>query len=355
LTHPLTLSLRYVIMIFMFSPEYKITPYLLNLIDRASSLKTWIELAPLQVAWLPVVQKDARARNAHYSTSIEGNVLTLSQVRALDRGEKIGAARKEELEAENYLKALRSIEKGDQPELTEGLIFRLHQQITAGLLAEEKAGRYKEKQNYVVDEKGIRVFTPTSPKETPAALADLIGWLNSRETSILHSILVCAIWHHRFVSIHPFADGNGRLARALGTLILYRRDFDLHHIFSLDEFFAGNRRRYYEKLQQVRGLDGNLTPWIEYVAEGIVLTLENVKKRIEGLQVTAAYPTFLSPKQEEVLRLLRDNPALRSAELTEKLSLTRARINQIITPLIKSGLVSKDGESRATRYRLNLH
>jgi Fic family protein len=172
---------------------------------------------------------------------------------------------------------------------------------------------------------------------------------------MLHSILTAAIFHHRFVSIHPFADGNGRLARCLSTLILYQREYDLLHIFSLDEFFATNRKRYYQKLQQARELDHDLTYWIEYVAFGIVQTLKNVKKRIEDLQVTASGTLHLSPSQEEALRILRDNPFARVAYLTEQMKISRARVNQILSPLIKNGLVTKEGESRATVYKLSLH
>jgi Fic family protein len=339
----------------MFQPVYKITPYLLNLIDESAALRAWIELAPLQLSWLPLVQKEARAKSAHYSTSIEGNILTLPQVRALERGEKIGAARRQELEVNNYLKAMRWIEDNCDRQIDEKTVFQLHRQIVSGLLEESRIGQYKEKQNYVINEEGIKQFQPTSPKETPAAVADLLDWLNSRDTRQLHSIVTCAVFHHRLVSIHPFPDGNGRLARALCTLILYQRGYDLHHIFSLDEFFAANRQRYYQKLQQARALDNNLTHWIEYVAEGVAQTLKNVKKRIEDLQVTASHPVHLSPRQEEALRILRDNPSILGSQFTEQLHVSRARMNQLLTPLIKSGLVVKEGESRATRYKLNIH
>src|SRR3989339_569307 len=337
----------------MYKPIFRITPYLLNLIDEASALKTWIELAPLQLAWLPLMQKDTRARQAHFSTSIEGNALTLPEVKAVERGETVGHSQKHEVEVTNYLKAMIWISHNTKAPIDEALVFNLHQIITHGLLSEEKSGRYKTKQNYVVDDQKIRVHTPTSPAETPAAVADLLAWVNSKKAGELHSILVCAIFHHRFVSIHPFSDGNGRLARAIGTLTLYQREFDLHHIFSLDEFFAGNRKKYYEKLQQARELDGDLTYWIEYVAEGVVHTLHNVKKRIENLQVTASYPINLSVKQEETLRMLRDTQTLRGSDLIQGLKVTRARVNQILTPLIKSGLIKKEGQSKATRYRLN--
>jgi Fic family protein len=327
----------------------------LGLIDESAALRAWVELAPLQVSWLPLMQKEARTKNAHYSTSIEGNILTLPQVRALERGEKVGAAKQQELEAANYLKALRWIEDNAEERIDERTVFQLHKIIVNGLIDAAKIGQYKEKQNYVVNEEGIKQFQPTSPKDTPAAMADLLEWLNNRETRQLHSVVTCAIVHHRLASIHPFPDGNGRLARALCTLILYQRGYDLHHILTLDEFFAANRQRYYQKLQQARALDNNLTHWIEYVAEGVVQTLKNVQKRIEGLQVTASHPVHLSPRQEEALRILRDHPSILTADFTQQLHVSRARVNQLITPLIKSGLVVKEGESRATRYKLNIH
>jgi Fic family protein len=339
----------------MFKPSYRITPYLLNLIDEASSLKTWVELAPLHVAWLPQMQKEAKSKLAHFSTSIEGNPLNLHQVKAIARGETIGTEKQAELEVANYLKAMHWIEQHGKKEISEVTIFELHRAITHGLLAPEKIATYKAKQNYVLDNNKIKVYTPTPPKETPQAMRDLLVWFNGAEASQLHSLLVCAILHHRFVSIHPFSDGNGRLARALGTLVLYQKEFDLHHIFSLDEFFAGDRQRYYQKLQQARDLDNDLSYWIEYVAEGVVATLRKVKKRIEDLQVSTIHPLTLSPRQEDALRLLRDAHSLHVTDLIEELKVSRARINQIIGPLVESGLIVKEGQSRATRYRLNLN
>jgi len=338
----------------MYKPIYRITPYLLNLIDEASAFRTWINQATLQVAWLPILEKEARARAAHSSTSIEGNPLTLSQVQAIDRGEKIGAPQRFEKEVTNYLKVMRWIARKPQSKINEKNLLYLHKLLMQELLLESKIGKYKEKQNYVINERGIKIYTPPSPKDTPRLTKELLQWVNSKEVKDLHSIVVCAIFHHRFVSIHPFPDGNGRLSRALGTHFLYQRGFDTHHIFSLDDFFANNRNKYYLKIRQARELDDDLTCWIEYIAEGIVSTLKNAKSRIEELQVSPASKIYLSPRQEEVLRILRDSHPLTVAEIKKKLKITKARINQIISPLIKNGLVIKEGQSRATRYRLQI-
>ncbi|MBU0686977.1 MAG: Fic family protein [Candidatus Margulisbacteria bacterium] len=336
----------------MYQPKYRITPYLLNLIGEASALRSWIEEASLKVAWLPIIQRESRAKAAHSSTAIEGNPLTLSQVEAVDRGEPVGVPQEYEMEVANYLKVMRWIGKYARSPMKVPAILKLHKILMRNLMNDEKCGKYKDKQNYVIDEKKIRIYTPPSPKQTPGLVKDLVNWLNLPETKKLHSILVCSILHHRLVSIHPFSDGNGRIARALGTWSLYQQGFDTHHIFSLDDFFAGNRKRYYQKIQQARELDNDLTYWIEYVTEGIIKTLEEVKRRIETLQVSTRFKGSLSRRQEELVRILRDNPAIGVSELQKNLKLTRARINQIIAPLMKKGFIVKEGKSRATRYKL---
>ncbi|MDI6732086.1 MAG: Fic family protein [Candidatus Margulisbacteria bacterium] len=336
----------------MYKPSYRITPYLLSLIDEASQLKSWIESATINVPWLPVLQKQAKTRNTHSSTFIEGNPLNLPQVEAIARGEKIGGPEVYEKEVRNYLKAMLFAEKYSNHVIADNFILKLHNMLLKEIFSANKRGKYRDKQNYIINERGIKIFTPPPPNEVKLLMHDLIEWFNDKQIQKLHSILVCAIFHHRLVSIHPFLDGNGRMARLIGTWILYQRDYDLRHIFSLDEYFANDRRRYYMKIEQARELDNDLTLWIEYVAEGIVDTLKKVKKRIEGLQVTAKYKIALTARQEDILRTLRDKPPIGVAEFRKTLKVSRARINQILSPLVESGLIVKEGQSRATRYRL---
>ena len=340
----------------MYKPIFHITPFLLQLVDEASGLRAWIDSISIRVPWLPLLQREARAKNTHSSTAIEGNPLSLKQKRSflpkLASGEKIGASQLFELEVINYLKAVHWIEKHAHSQIAEKLVLNLHKILLNNILPAEKCGKYKDKQNYVLNEKGIRIYNPPSPRETPTLTKELIQWINSIEAKSLHPIILCSILHHRLVSIHPFSDGNGRMARALGTWILYQRDYDIHHIFSLDDFFAGDRKRYYQKIEQARELDDDLTYWIEYVAEGIIKTLKDVKIRIENLQITSKHIIALSPRQEEAVRILRDFSPINVNGLKKKLGVSRARINQIIAPLITNGVIIKEGQSRATSYRL---
>ena len=115
---------------------------------------------------------------------------------------------------------------------------------------------------------------------------EFLEWWNEKSDA-LSPVLTSAILHHRFEAIHPFADGNGRTGRAIALWELYRRGFDYHHIFSVDEHYWEDRSRYYAALQAVRAQGEDLTSWLEYTAEGLALTLERVWRRIQHLSKNA--------------------------------------------------------------------
>jgi Fic family protein len=107
-------------------------------------------------------------------------------------------------------------------------------------------------------------------------------------------VLSSAILHYRFEAIHPFADGNGRTGRALALWGLYRRGFDTHHIFSVDEYYWEDRPKYYAALQGVRKAGEDMSAWLEYYAAGLRQTLERVWLRIQTLQVESVEKLVLA-------------------------------------------------------------
>lgn len=343
-----------------YRPAFSITPELLRLLTAAAELRVWIGQAAVDVAWLPALQRDTAQRLAHSSTSIEGNPLTLPEVEALARGEEIGAAAKAKHEVLNYLAAMRWIwgkrpgeTGGNAGGIVESDLLKLHKLLTQKTIADEQSGHYKPRPNRVVDHMGRTIYTPPGPKDARPLTRALLAWVNSAEAGRLSSVVVNAIAHHRLVSIHPFADGNGRTARALGVWLLYTRGYDTHHLFALDEFYQQDRRRYYDKIQQVRDLDDDLTGWLEYVAEGTVETLKMTRNRIASLQVAAKTPKIiLTRRQEDFLRFMRDSGRVKSPDLEKAFGLTRSRVAQVIKPLVVAGLIAREGRTRATTYRM---
>src|SRR5207253_9147175 len=98
-----------------FTPIYTITPLLLSRVEQVAALRERILAAAVQVPWIPALQKDTRIRNAHSSTAIEGNPLTLEQVRAVEAGREIPAtAQRARREVANCFAGLRFVEKNAQ-------------------------------------------------------------------------------------------------------------------------------------------------------------------------------------------------------------------------------------------------
>lgn len=331
-----------------YQPMFTISPVLLSRVEAISALRERIQRATVQVAWIPALQKDSRARTAHSSTAIEGNPLTLEEVRELEANPQAGPApSRARREVLNYFAALRHIEKNSgRKKLTHDDLFRLHAIIAGQVMDQGEAGAYRT----------IRVrvgpHVPPSPHEVSGLMFELLEWWN-KQSSALSPVLSSAIVHYRFEDIHPFADGNGRTGRALALWELYRRGFDSSHIFSVDEFFWEDRPRYYAALQAVRTSGGDLTSWLEYSAEGLQKTLERVWQRIQQLRAsTSSAKLVLRPKQELLLNLLRARGSLSPREIREALGVSKQGAMDTLNPLLEAGLVERVGTLKNGRYVL---
>jgi Fic family protein len=329
-------------------PIYTITPLLLSEVEKIAALRERILAATVQVPWIPALQKDTRIRNAHSSTAIEGNPLTLEQVRAVEEGREIpGTAQRPRREIANYFAGLRFVEKNaHRRAVTHAEILKLHRIIAGEVMDQGRGGEYRTIRVRVGD------YVAPRPEQVHPMISDLLRWWNGNAPKI-SPILSAGIVHHRFETIHPFADGNGRAGRMLSLWELYRRGFDTHHIFSVDEFFWEDRPRYYAALAKVRDEGGNLTRWLEYSAEGLRVTLERVWTRIQKLRAHAGKAKLvLRPKQEELLHLLRERKALRPREIWDGIGVSKQGALDLLRPLMKAGLVRRIGTKKTGRYVL---
>jgi len=331
-----------------YEPKFTITSRLLRITEEIGAYREKILAATVQVSWIPVLQREARVRNTHSSTAIEGNPLTLAQVRALDEGRELPAVQdRSRREVLNYFAGLRHIERQQAKKtITRADILRLHAIISTGAMDQGRAGRFRSMRVRVGD------FFPPPPERVPGMMRELLGWWNSPSRQ-WPAVLSSAIIHYRFEEIHPFADGNGRTGRTLALWELYRRGFDTHHNFSVDEFYWENRPRYYEALDEVRRQAGNLTEWLEYSAEAIHVTLGRVWGRVQQLSAaTGSRRLVLRPKQEQLLQMLRDRRALTPREIWGGIGISRQGAMDLIRPLLDAGLVRRVGTKKSGKYVL---
>ena len=331
-----------------YQPLYAITPLLLSRVEHVAALREQILAAAVHVPWIPALQKDTRIRNAHSSTAIEGNPLTLEQVRAIEEGREIpAAAQRPRREVANYFAGVRFVEKNVQRKaITDTEILKLHRIMAGDVMDQGMAGRYRATR--------VRVgsYVAPSAEDVQPLMSELLEWWNM-DSAKVSPILSSAIVHHRFETIHPFADGNGRTGRMLALWELYRRGFDTHHIFSVDEFYWEDRPRYYAALEKVRHQAEDLTSWLEYSAEGVLVTVERVWTRIQKLTAHAGKAKLvLRPKQEQLLHLLRDRKALTPREIWDGVGVSKQGALDLLRPLIKAGLVKRIGTKKAGRYVL---
>ena len=331
-----------------YRPVYTITSRLLSEVEQVAALHERISAAAVQVPWIPALQKDTRVRNAHSSTAIEGNPLTLEQVRAIEEGREVPATGpRSQREVTNYFAGLRFVEKNAQRSaVTHAEVLKLHRIMAGAVMDQGTAGRYRTIRVRV----GTHVAPP--PGKVHGMMSALLDWWNIQATRI-SPILSAAIIHHRFETIHPFSDGNGRTGRMLTLWELYRRRFDSHHIFSIDEYFWEDRPRYYAAFVKVRKEKDDLTSWLEYSAEGLRRTLERVWTRIQKLSAHAGKTKLvLRPKQEQLLHLLRAQKALTPREIWDGIGVSKQGALDLLRPLIKAGLVRRIGTRKTGRYVL---
>jgi Fic family protein len=332
-----------------YEPHFTISPRLLSRVEQIAGLRERIQGAAVELSWIPALQKDTRTRNGHASTAIEGNPLTLEQVRALEDGRELSAVdARPKREVLNYFAGLRYVEKHARKKVIRHEdIFELHRLLASRVMDQGEAGRYRTIQVRVG-----RHFPPVAG-DVSGLMFELLEWWNLKAAE-LSPVLSSAILHYQFEWIHPFADGNGRTGRALALWELYRRGFDSHHIFSVDEYYWEDRPAYYEALDAVRRSGEDLTGWLEYCAEGLRQTLERAWIRVQSFSSPATAKLILRPRQERLLKLLRDHGSMAPSELWAALDISKQGAIDLLRPLVEAGLVEKVGTKKNGRYTLKL-
>src|SRR6185369_11477752 len=123
---------------------------------------------------------------------------------------------------------LNYIQEYTKPDITEDAIKRIHELTVHRILAEDAVAAYRKSQVVVKNSQtGEITFRPPPPVEVPFLVADFLHWVNATLPEDAHTVLKAGIVHYELVRIHPFLDGNGRVARATATLVLFLGGYDV--------------------------------------------------------------------------------------------------------------------------------
>lgn len=352
----------------MYTPVYTITNKILKNIGIIEASKEVIDHAPLLPFYEKKFRNEAMVRAVHYGTHIEGNELNLNQAEKVMFGETIVARERDVQEVINYRKAMEFISQLQQSRrsvgenkyhLEEEIIRKIHRITTDRLLAVERAGEFRGTQVVVRNSAtGEITFTPPPPGDVPIKISDLLQFINITPEQDIHPVLKSGVVHYEFVRIHPFVDGNGRVGRALSTLILFLEGYDIRKFFSLEEYFDSDAYAYYDSLQSVARNNGDLTGWLEYFTQGLAIELSKIKERIEKISVDAklkqklgGQPVLLSERQLAIIEYIQKTGFLQNSGFKQLFPfISEDTVLNDLKALMKDGIIRKQGKTKAARY-----
>ncbi len=258
----------------------------------------------------------------------------------------------------------------DQP-LDQPTLYRWHQKSMKGRSDLRDIGRYRthEEPMQVITNRIDRIevhFEAPPSSIVPKEMARFAEWFNRTSSggeSVLPPITRAGIAHLYFVTIHPFEDGNGRIGRAISEKALSQA---VGHptLLALADSIKQRQKEYYRALQDANKIN-DITPWLEWFADTIVLAQESTQIRVEFLiekaKLLSRLRDQLNPRQEKaLLRMFEEGPGgFKGGMSAEKYiritSTSRATATRDLQDLVEKGALIRRGELKHTRYFLGVH
>lgn len=344
-------------------------------------LTRWMELKPLRDQAKERLARKFSIEFNYNSNHIEGNTLTYGQTEVLLLfGKVIGEAKMrdlEEMKAHNIgLQMVLDEACTDRP-LTEMFIRQLHQTLLredyvvhrtlpGGMSSSYTvhAGCYKTRPNSVITLSGER-FEYASPEETPMLMTDLIQWYQSEESKgVLNPLELAALFHYRYIRIHPFEDGNGRIARLIMNYILCR------HQYPVIVVPTKTKQEYLAALSSVDVAVGSLPvygaraelrqvqPFVDYLERLMVAEMLTDMEIAQGpcnqWWFNGSWVSFKNRLAEDIICEIQANPQVSIRSLAVKLGVNTSAIQRHIKQMQVHGFLVREGSVTRGSWRLLL-
>lgn len=343
-----------------------------------TALDKWQAIQPISPRDRERLSRRFTVEFNYNSNHIEGNTLTYGQTELLLLFGKVTGEAEfrdcEEMKASNVgLKMMLSEATENKQPLTQNFIRTLHKtllredytvyrNLPGGMQTSYTihAGQYKTRPNSVITRYGDR-FEYASPEETPALMTDLINWYNSEEElGRLSPVELAALFHYRYIRIHPFEDGNGRIARLLVNYILSRHGLPMIVVRSR------KKQEYLEALHQAdlnvglvpsQGAHASLEdiePFVQYFHKLVANEIYNdylfVTRKEENVWwYDGEMIEFRTPNYAKLLRLMRTQPVLTLEDMTEELAISMTAVRKLVNQLIEKNYVEKNEKDSSWR------
>lgn len=347
--------------------------------DKLQNLyKTWLSLQPLSPRKQYLLSQRFSVDYNFNSNHIEGNTLTYGQTELLLLfGKVVGEGDlKDFVEMNASLVGVKMMTEEaalkDHP-LTQNFIRQLHKtllredytvyrNLPGGVQTSYviHAGQYKTRPNSVISRYGDR-FEYASPEETPALMSDLVDWYNEAEKSAKYTPAeLAALFHYRYIRIHPFEDGNGRIARLLVNYILARHGWPMVVVRSR------NKQQYLDALHKcdvetgqtpLDGANADLKQIKHFVKYFNTLIANELNYDIEFVSETSPNVwwydgqkiVFRAATTPKLLHAMENNPDITIEGLAAEAGISIAAVNKQLRQLLKKGYIQRSDSDGSWR------
>jgi Fic family protein len=322
-------------------------------VDRFDA--SWSQIEKREGQTLKQLKTIATVRSVGASTRIEGSKMTDAEVEVLI--EKLNISKLEERdqqEVAGYFEVLDTISESYKDiDITESNLKNLHNLLMK--YAEKDTwhkGNYKQLSNAVEanhpDGTKQLIFKTAEPGlSTEEAMRKLVEWYHSDlETS---PVIKIALFVYEFLSIHPFQDGNGRLSRLLGTLLLLRHGYSWIQYVSFEHEIENRKAEYYKILMQTQKQrpGEKVDDWLFFFLDCLL----NIQQQLTDKLTTKANSTMLfSPREKNILTFIENHPGSKSSDIAEKLNIPLSTVKKMLTAMVENKTILKYGSGAGTNY-----
>lgn len=304
-----------------YTPPFTISNEMLELVSDISE-KVGRVNSHKELENKPHLRRNNRIRSIHSSLRIEANSLSLSEVRDVINGHLVLGDQKEIQEVKNAYEAYKHVAIINPSSIAD--IKRIHGIMTYKTVEESGVFRKGEEGVFAGDK---CIFVAPPPNMVNELMKELMIWVKKSE-GIIHPLILSSVFHYEFVFIHPFSDGNGRMARLWHTVILYHWR-NIFEYIPLESQIEKYQTEYYDAIAKCH-LNGNSNVFIEFMLRMINETLdeviiqiskinadtsEYVKRMLDVMEYDVPYTAnsimeLLGLKSKETLRKNYINPAI---------------------------------------------
>ena len=309
-----------------YIPPYEISnkmlDYVANIMEKIGKIDNYTHLNRM-----PILRRNNRINSIHSSLAIEANSLTINQVKDVINGKLVMGPQKEIQEVKNAYEAYEKINEINPYAISD--LKRIHGIMT--FLTIDESGEFR-KGNEGVFDGDVCIFMAPKPEFVNSLMNQLFEWMKSEKDNI-HPLILSSIFHYEFVFIHPFSDGNGRMARLWQNVLLckWKKIFEYVPVESQIKKY---QTEYYSVINNCNK-NGNSNEFIEFMLRMIDEVLEELVIAIDK------EVSHISIYVSRLLEIMDYNIPISANEIMDRLGIKSKETlrNNYLDPALENGLI----------------